>query len=106
MRMKLGWIGIGRMGYEMAARLAKGGADVLAWNRTRAKGEPLAQYGAKVATHVGELSPRGTAGAVVSEGTRTREKAEPLAQYGAKVATNVAELAPRDIVFCMVSTWN
>ena len=47
--MKLGWIGIGRMGYEMAARLAKGGADVTVWNRTRAKAEPLAQYGAKIA---------------------------------------------------------
>ena len=53
---KLGWIGAGRMGYEMAARLAKGGANVLAWNRTRAKAEPLAQYGAKIAQGVGELA--------------------------------------------------
>jgi 3-hydroxyisobutyrate dehydrogenase len=53
---KLGWIGTGRMGYEMAARLARGGADVLAWNRTRAKAEPLAQYGAKIAGRVGELA--------------------------------------------------
>jgi 3-hydroxyisobutyrate dehydrogenase len=53
---KLGWIGAGRMGYEMAARLAKGGANVLAWNRTRAKAEPLAQYGAKIAQRVGELA--------------------------------------------------
>ncbi len=48
-RSSIGWIGTGRMGYEMAARLAKGGADVLAWNRTRAKAEPLEKYGAKVA---------------------------------------------------------
>jgi 3-hydroxyisobutyrate dehydrogenase-like beta-hydroxyacid dehydrogenase len=54
--MKLGWIGIGRMGYEMAARLAKGGADVTAWNRTRAKAEPLAQYGAKVADRLTDLA--------------------------------------------------
>ena len=44
------------MGYEMAARLAKGGAGVLAWNRTRAKAEPLAQYGAKIAARIGELA--------------------------------------------------
>jgi 3-hydroxyisobutyrate dehydrogenase-like beta-hydroxyacid dehydrogenase len=44
------------MGYEMAARLAKGGADVLAWNRTKAKAEPLAQYGAKIAVRVAELA--------------------------------------------------
>jgi 3-hydroxyisobutyrate dehydrogenase-like beta-hydroxyacid dehydrogenase len=54
--MKLGWIGIGRMGYEMAARLAKGGADVTVWNRTRVKAEPLAQYGAKVADRLVDLA--------------------------------------------------
>ncbi len=52
----LGWIGTGRMGYEMAARLARGGASVLAWNRTRAKAEPLEQYGAKIADRVSELT--------------------------------------------------
>ena len=55
-RPSVGWIGTGRMGYEMAARLAKGGADVLAWNRTRAKAEPLAQYGATVADRLSELA--------------------------------------------------
>jgi 3-hydroxyisobutyrate dehydrogenase-like beta-hydroxyacid dehydrogenase len=44
------------MGYEMAARLANGGADVTVWNRTRAKAEPLAQYGAKVADRLGDLA--------------------------------------------------
>jgi 3-hydroxyisobutyrate dehydrogenase-like beta-hydroxyacid dehydrogenase len=57
-RPSVGWIGTGRMGYEMAARLAKGGADVLAWNRTRAKAEPLARYGAKVADRLSELAGR------------------------------------------------
>jgi len=46
------------MGVEMAARLAKGGADVLVWNRTRAKAEPLAQYGAKIAASISELASR------------------------------------------------
>ena len=32
---KIGWIGTGRMGYAMAYRLLKGGADVSVWNRTR-----------------------------------------------------------------------
>jgi 3-hydroxyisobutyrate dehydrogenase-like beta-hydroxyacid dehydrogenase len=54
--MKLGWIGIGRMGYEMAARLAKGAADVTVWNRTRGKSEPLAQYGAKIADKLANLA--------------------------------------------------
>src|SRR5512140_241463 len=54
--VKLGWIGIGRMGYAMAERLAKGGADLTVWNRTRAKAEPLAASGAKVADHLVDLS--------------------------------------------------
>ena len=53
---KIGWIGIGRMGYAMAERLAKAGADVTVWNRTRAKAEPLAQVGAKIANDLQDLA--------------------------------------------------
>ena len=55
---KLGWIGTGRMGFEMAARLAKGGCDIAVWNRTRSKAEPLAKYGAKIVDGLGELASR------------------------------------------------
>jgi 3-hydroxyisobutyrate dehydrogenase len=44
------------MGYAMAERLAKAGADVTVWNRTRAKAEPLAEYGAKLAANVADLA--------------------------------------------------
>ena len=53
---KLGWIGTGRMGYEMAARLARAGCSVTAWNRTRAKAEPLAQYGVKITDQLATLA--------------------------------------------------
>ena len=52
----VGWIGAGRMGFEMAARLARGGADVLVWNRTKEKAAPLAKYGARVADQLTELA--------------------------------------------------
>src|SRR5438034_11308864 len=52
----VGWIGIGRMGYAMAERLAKAGANPTVWNRTRAKAEPLAAFGAKVADHITDLA--------------------------------------------------
>src|SRR5262245_1624512 len=55
-RNSIGWIGIGRMGYAMAERLAKGGADLTVWNRTRAKAEPLAMLGAKVARELVDLA--------------------------------------------------
>jgi len=53
---KIGWIGAGRMGFEMARRLAKGGCDLAVWNRTRAKAEPLAADGARIAGSLSELS--------------------------------------------------
>ncbi len=55
-KQRIGWIGIGRMGYAMAERLAKAGADVTVWNRTRAKAEPLATHGAKIAGRVSDLA--------------------------------------------------
>ncbi|HEX3631980.1 MAG TPA: NAD(P)-dependent oxidoreductase [Casimicrobiaceae bacterium] len=53
---RIGWIGVGRMGYAMAARLAKQGADLTVWNRTRAKAEPLARQGAKIASALSDLA--------------------------------------------------
>ena len=53
---KLGWIGIGRMGYAMAERLAKSGCDIAVWNRTKSKAEPLAKSGAKVVDHLTDLA--------------------------------------------------
>ncbi len=53
---KLGWIGIGRMGYAMAQRLATVGCDLTVWNRTRSKAEPLAQYGAKIVDDISDLA--------------------------------------------------
>ena len=53
---KIGWIGAGRMGFEMARRLAKGGCDIAVWNRTRAKAEPLAKDGAKIVDSIPDLA--------------------------------------------------
>ncbi len=53
---RLGWIGIGRMGYAMAERLAKAGCDLTVYNRTRAKAEPLAKHGAKIAGRPADLA--------------------------------------------------
>ena len=55
-QLKIGWIGAGRMGFEMAQRLARAGCDVSVWNRTRAKAEPLAKDGAKIAGHLSDLA--------------------------------------------------
>ena len=53
--LRAGWIGTGRMGAAMAARLATAGVSVTAWNRTRGKAEPLAEHGASIADTIAEL---------------------------------------------------
>lgn len=70
---KLGWIGIGRMGYAMAERLAKAGCDITVWNRTRAKAEPLAKSGAKVADHLTDLAGCDIVFTMVSTGKDVKE---------------------------------
>ena len=54
--MKLGWLGTGRMGTAMAQRLLLAGNQVLVWNRTAAKTDPLRDQGAVVATGLGDLA--------------------------------------------------
>ena len=54
----IGWIGAGRMGYPMAERLAKAGADVAVFNRTRAKAEPLVKSGVALVERPGDLATR------------------------------------------------
>jgi len=46
--MKIAVLGIGLMGYPMARRLCEAGHTVHVWNRTLAKAEPLASFGATV----------------------------------------------------------
>jgi 3-hydroxyisobutyrate dehydrogenase len=55
---KIGWIGVGRMGFPMAERLAKAGAEVSVWNRTRAKAEPLVKSGVRLVERPGDLADR------------------------------------------------
>lgn len=54
-KLRVGWIGTGRMGFAMARRLGLAGHDVTAWNRTRAKAEPLTEAGCKIADTIADL---------------------------------------------------
>src|SRR6478735_2646900 len=65
---KIGWIGMGRMGFPMAERLLKAGHDVSIWNRTRAKAEPLAKSGGKIVDNLGELASCDVVFSIVSTG--------------------------------------
>src|SRR5437588_4574714 len=65
---KIGWIGMGRMGFPMAERLLKAGHDVSIWNRTRQKAEPLAKVGGKVVDKLADLAGCDVVFSIVSTG--------------------------------------
>lgn len=54
----IGWIGTGRMGAVLAARLLHAGCRLTVQNRTRAKAEPLAKLGAQIADQPSDLADR------------------------------------------------
>ncbi|MFE4254800.1 NAD(P)-dependent oxidoreductase [Streptomyces sp. NPDC056910] len=57
-RPRIGWIGVGRMGFQLAARLLDAGYDVAVYNRARAKAEPLAERGATIVDRPVHLADR------------------------------------------------
>jgi 3-hydroxyisobutyrate dehydrogenase-like beta-hydroxyacid dehydrogenase len=103
---KIGWIGAGRMGYEMALRLAKAGCDLTVYNRTRAKAEPLAKHGAKIASKVTELAGCDVVFCMVSTYADVKEvvagKGGLLSQAGkaAKMVKAGKRRAPRILIEC------
>jgi 3-hydroxyisobutyrate dehydrogenase len=53
---QVGWLGTGRMGLVLVRRLLAAGLDVVVYNRTRARAEPLAEDGAKVVDAAADLA--------------------------------------------------
>jgi 3-hydroxyisobutyrate dehydrogenase/glyoxylate/succinic semialdehyde reductase len=56
MKMKVGFIGLGIMGSRMAANLQKNGYELVVFNRTRAKAQPLLDKGAVFAESPAKLA--------------------------------------------------
>lgn len=59
--MKIGFIGLGRMGSAMAQRLIDGGHDLGVYNRSPEKAKPLETAGAKLMGSIGEAAAYGPA---------------------------------------------
>ena len=87
----IGWIGAGRMGYEMAGHLAKHGADVTVWNRTRTKAEPLAKLGAKIAGTLPELASKDIVFCMVATWDDVKQVMEAMLKGAKKVPRIVVE---------------
>jgi 3-hydroxyisobutyrate dehydrogenase-like beta-hydroxyacid dehydrogenase len=70
---KLGWIGVGRMGYRLAERLLEAGCDLAIYNRTRSKAEPLAEMGARIVDSPADLADRDIVFTIVAADDDFRE---------------------------------
>jgi len=93
---KIGWIGVGRMGYQMAERLAKANYDISIWNRTKSKAEPLTKVGAKVVDKLADLAGVDMLFAIVSEGKDLEE-----VYFGKDgIVTNAKGKLPKTFVDC------
>ena len=64
--MSIGWIGAGRMGFQLATRLLTAGYDVAVYNRTKAKAEPLSALGATIVDSPADLAGRDLVFSMVS----------------------------------------
>lgn len=64
--MSIGWIGVGRMGFQLATRLLTAGYDVAVYNRTKSKAEPLAALGATIVDSPADLAGRDLVFSMVS----------------------------------------
>lgn len=91
----IGWIGTGRMGFPMVARLVENGAGVTVYNRTRAKAEPLTHFGAKLADR-----PRALAGNDIVFTMVTADKDLIAVTTGADGVLSDKERAPKILVDC------
>ena len=92
---KIGWIGMGRMGYPMAERLLDAGYDVSIWNRTRAKAEPLAKKGGKIVDNLADLKNVDVLFSIVSTGKDLEE-----VYFGKTGVTGGGGKVPRVFVDC------
>src|SRR4029453_17867678 len=54
-RMRIGFIGLGRMGSNMVRRLLRDGHEVVAWNRSPEKTREIALEGAEASFSIEEL---------------------------------------------------
>jgi 3-hydroxyisobutyrate dehydrogenase len=72
-QMRLGWVGLGRMGQALASRLLEAGHDVTVYNRTRSKAEALVALGATIADTPADLADRGIVFTMVAESADVAE---------------------------------
>lgn len=99
--LRVAVLGTGLMGAPMARRLAEAGHGVTVWNRTRAKAEPLAAHGCRIAASAAEAVRDADAaitmlehGPVVADVLFAQGAAEALPRGG--LVVDMSSIKPRE----------
>ena len=94
-KKKIGWIGMGRMGYPWPSGCSRPAMTSPIWNRTRSKAEPLAKLGAKIADNLLELKDVDVLFSIVSTG-----KDLDQVYFGSNSVTGHGGKVPKIFVDC------
>lgn len=87
MSLEIGFIGLGSMGFPIAANLAAAGFPLTVWNRTASKAQPLVEKGARIAASPREVA---RAGGVVITMVADDAALESLVLGAAAIAKQIA----------------
>ncbi|HET9211285.1 MAG TPA: NAD(P)-binding domain-containing protein, partial [Thermoanaerobaculia bacterium] len=103
--MRVAFIGTGLMGYPMAERVLAAGHELIAYNRTREKAEPLARKGARIAGSAREAIEAGECAVfMVKDGSVVRELLSDegfIPSLGGRTVIQMSTIAPAESVKLM-----
>jgi 3-hydroxyisobutyrate dehydrogenase len=100
--MRVAFIGTGLMGYPMAERVLAAGHELIAYNRTREKAEPLARKGARIAESAREAIEAGECAVfMVKDGSVVRELLSDegfIPSLGGRTVIQMSTISPAESV--------
>ncbi len=103
--MRVAFIGTGLMGYPMAERVLAAGHEVIAYNRTREKAEPLERKGARIAGSAREAIAAGECAVfMVKDGSVVRELLSDegfIPSLGGRTIIQMSTIGPAESVKLM-----
>jgi 3-hydroxyisobutyrate dehydrogenase len=103
--MRVAFIGTGLMGYPMAERVLAAGHELIAYNRTREKAEPLARKGARIAGSAHEAIEAGECAVfMVKDGSVVRELLSDegfIPSLGGRTVIQMSTISPAESVKLM-----
>src|ERR1700712_473245 len=103
--MRVAFVGTGLMGHPMAERVLAAGHELIAYNRTREKAEPLARKGARIAGSAREAIEAGECTVfMVRDGSVVRELLSDdgfIPSLGGRTVIQMSTIAPAESVRLM-----